>query len=352
NYSRHLSGRAPGEAPATLIDYFPENFITFVDESHVTLPQIGGMFKGDRSRKESLVEHGFRLPSALDNRPLFFKEFLQKTGHKIFVSATPGDYELKTAASEFELINRPTGLLDPWIDVRPSAGQMDDLISEINLTVKSGSRILVTTLTKKMAEDLTEYLLKNNIKVNYLHSDIETIERVEIIKALRAGDTDVLVGINLLREGLDIPEVALVAILDADKTGFLRSRRSLIQTAGRAARNVNGKVIMYADRYSNAMQECIRDTERKRRIQKAFNKKNNITPRSIKKEIDNILERTTPVKQAGFLKGTDIPRDRKKIKPLIKKLDLEMKLAADNLEFEKAIELREKIAALKKSLKL
>lgn len=351
NYSRHLSGRAKGETPSTLFDYFPDDFLLFVDESHVTLPQVHGMYNGDQSRKQSLVEYGFRLPSALDNRPLFFEEFVLKAPHYIFVSATPGQWERDISTACAELINRPTGLLDPIIEVRPSEGQIDDLLSEINKTIAMGFRVLVTTLTKKMSEDLTTYLKDHQIKTSYLHSDIDTIERVEILMDLRSGKVDVLVGINLLREGLDLPEVALVAILDADKIGFLRSKSALIQTSGRASRNQNGRVIMYGDRVSDAMQGCIDETKRRRLIQENFNRENDIVPTTIVKALTDILDvpgrkgKGDGSEEKNYLSRTKNASDAKKE---IKTLEFKMKLAADEMNFEEAIAIREQIRELKK----
>jgi excinuclease ABC subunit B len=349
NYSRHLTGRQPGEPPPTLLSYFPDDFLLIIDESHVTVPQIGGMYRGDRSRKETLVEYGFRLPSALDNRPLNFDEFEATLNQTIYVSATPAAFELgKSQGAVVEQLIRPTGLMDPAIIVRPARTQVDDLLEEIRKRVERRERVLVTTLTKRMAEDLTEYYQDLNVKVRYLHSDIETIERVEIIRQLRMGQFDVLVGINLLREGLDLPEVSLVAILDADKEGFLRSDRSLIQTIGRAARNVNGTVILYADSTTESMQRAIEETERRRRLQAAFNKKHGITPQSIVKALGSPLVRiydadyveiplaAEPATKYGV---TELPRQ-------IRKLQKEMKQAAERLEFEKAAELRDRIRAL------
>ncbi len=353
NYSRYLSGRDEGERPAVLLDFFPENFLTFIDESHVTIPQIRGMYEGDRSRKLSLVNYGFRLPSALDNRPLFFGEFESLLDKTIFVSATPGDEELERSKQVVEQIIRPTGLLDPVIEVRPTEGQVDDLIGEVKRRIKLGERTLITTLTKKMAEDLTDYLLELGLKVRYLHSEIETIERVEILKALREGEFDILVGINLLREGLDLPEVSLIIILDADKIGFLRSSTSLIQTIGRAARNVNGRVIMYADSMTDAMREAIEETRRRRKIQEEYNRKHGITPRTIKKSIQDILIRKSGLRRDSeklsidvLKKGFNIlvPRERKM---LIRRLEVEMLELAKNLEFEKAAVVRDEIKRLK-----
>ncbi len=354
NYSRHLSGRKEGERPAVLLDYFPENFLTFIDESHVTLPQIGAMYRGDRSRKENLVNFGFRLPSALDNRPLKYEEFDEMVPQRIYVSATPGDRELEESSQIVEQIIRPTGLLDPAISVRPTEGQIEDLYGEIIARIKRKERVLITTLTKKMAEDLTDYLLGLDLKVRYLHSDIDTVERVEILQGLRSGDFDVLVGINLLREGLDLPEVSLVAILDADKIGFLRSTQSLIQTIGRAARNAAGEVIMYADVESPAMSVAIEETERRRAIQQAYNEKHGITPKTIKKAVQTIIERERDEKteaesteveviKAGY--NLLIEKDRNK---LIRRLEKEMFEAAKSMEFERAAVLRDEIASIKK----
>ncbi|MBI4978761.1 MAG: excinuclease ABC subunit UvrB [Spirochaetes bacterium] len=356
NYSRPLSGRKEGERPACLLDYFPKEFLTVVDESHVTLPQVRGMYFGDRSRKQTLVDFGFRLPSALDNRPLIFKEFESIIHERIYVSATPSDYELSLSGTPIEQVIRPTGLVDPMIEVKPCEGQIDHLLGEISRTVKSGARVLVTTLTKKMAEDLTQYLSENGVLVRYLHSDIETIERVEIIRDLRLGVFNVLIGINLLREGLDMPEVSLVAILDADKVGFLRSATSLIQTVGRAARNVEGRVIMYADRMSDAMEKCIRETQRRREKQTAYNEANGITPKTIIKKVQDIVEREVVVEKQlaihfdfrRFADENKLDPDKDK-KRYLAALEAEMHKAAGNLEFEKAIELREKIASLGKS---
>lgn len=350
NYSRHLSGRSEGQPPATLLDYFPEDFITFIDESHVTVSQIGGMYNGDRSRKQSLVDYGFRLPSALDNRPLYTEEFFTKTGPVVFVSATPGDFELDKSSQISELIIRPTGLLDPVIEVRGTEGQIDDLLSEINKTVSEGNRVLVTTLTKKMSEDLTAYLRERDVKVQYLHSNIETIERVEILKSLRSGTINVIVGINLLREGLDLPEVALVAILDADKIGFLRSHRALIQTSGRASRNVGGRVIMYADKMSDAMAHCIEETKRRRAIQEAHNTRYGIIPQTIIKPVEDILIRSERDKKRRI--ETPEINNRQEASALLKKLDFEMKTAADELDFEKAIALRNEIEKIKRVYKI
>lgn len=346
NYSRVLSGRKPGSSPYTLLDYFPKDFLLFVDESHVTLPQVRGMFAGDRARKENLIEYGFRLPSALDNRPLNFDEFYDRINQAVFVSATPGDMELEKSAVVAEQVIRPTGLLDPEISVRPIDGQMDDLVSEINLRVAKKERILVTTLTKKMAEDLTAYFETMGIKVRYMHHDVDTVERMKIIRELRLGEFDVLVGINLLREGLDIPEVSLVAILDADKAGFLRSERSLIQTIGRAARNSQGTVIMYADSVTPQMEYAIRETERRRSIQDNYNKEHNITPKTITKKVAEILEISKHNDEDIYnSKGKRLtPAEKQK---LIEALTKEMKAAAKLLEFEHAAYLRDKINKLK-----
>lgn len=347
NYSRVLSGRAPGSMPYTLLDYFPKDFVIFIDESHVTLPQARGMYGGDRSRKEALIEYGFRLPSALDNRPLKFDEFMDKLKQIVCVSATPGDLEKSESALIAEQVIRPTGLLDPEIDVRPVEGQIDDLIGEINARTAKGQRVLVTTLTKKMAEDLTAYLEKTGIKVRYMHHDVDTIERMEIIRDLRKGEFDVLVGINLLREGLDIPEVSLVAILDADKEGFLRSETSLVQTIGRAARNAEGKVIMYADEVTDSMQKAIQETYRRREIQQRYNTEHGITPQTIRKEIRDVLEISVTDKKNG--KGGK-KMSRKETEAAIAKLTAEMREAARLLEFEHAAYLRDKIAKLKETL--
>jgi excinuclease ABC subunit B len=349
NYSRHLTLRPPGSTPYTLIDYFPEDFLIVIDESHVTLPQIRGMFNGDKARKEVLVNHGFRLPSALDNRPLMFDEFEKHIHNIIFVSATPGPYEIEHTPAMIEQIIRPTGLLDPIIEVRPIEGQIDDLIGEIQDRVKSNERVLVTTLTKKMSEDLTDYLKEIGIKVNYLHSEVKTLDRIEIIRELRLGKYDVLVGINLLREGLDIPEVSLVTILDADKEGFLRSERSLIQTIGRAARNANGKVIMYADKMTNSMEIAISETKRRRAIQEEYNEKHGITPKTIQKDIRAVIRATHAAEEqedykptAAFGKMSKKERDR-----LIHDMEKEMKEAAKALDFERAAELRDLLFELK-----
>ena len=344
NYSRVLSGRKPGSAPYTLLDYFPDDFVLFVDESHVTLPQVRGMYAGDHARKKTLIDFGFRLPSAFDNRPLNFDEFYERVNQAVFVSATPGDFEKEKSAEIAQQIIRPTGLLDPEISVRPTDGQLDDLISEINLRTAKKQRVLVTTLTKKMAEDLTDYFENMNIKVRYMHHDIDTVERMEIVRDLRLGEFDVLVGINLLREGLDIPEVSLVAILDADKEGFLRSERSLIQTIGRAARNSEGTVIMYADSVTPSMKKAITETNRRREIQQQYNKEHGIVPKTIVKKVNEILEISTHSND----EDTNIKKLTKAEKlQLIDSLTKEMKAAAKLLEFEHAAYLRDKINKLK-----
>lgn len=349
NYSRHISGRQAGSPPYTLLDYFPDDFITIIDESHVSVPQIGAMYNGDRSRKETLVEYGFRLPSAFDNRPLTFSEFEKRMNQVVYVSATPAKYEREKSAVIVEQIIRPTGLIDPEIVVKPVKGQIDDLIGEINQRVVKGHRVLVTTLTKKMAEDLTDYLDGFDIKVKYLHSDIDTLERMEIIRDLRLGVFDVLVGINLLREGLDLPEVSLVAILDADKEGFLRSETSLIQTVGRAARNVEGKVIMYADKITESMRKAISETNRRRSVQQRFNEENNITPQSIVKRVYSIVEGTKVADdETPYMTQSSI--DLRNIHRTIELLTEDMKAAAAELKYEKAAELRDKIRALEKKL--
>jgi excinuclease ABC subunit B len=343
NYSRVMAGREPGSAPCTLLDYFPKDFLLFVDESHVTLPQVRSMYAGDQARKKSLVDFGFRLPSAYDNRPLTFDEFYHHVDQAVFVSATPGDWELSKASQVVEQVIRPTGLLDPEIFVKPTDGQIDDLISEINLRAEKKERVLVTTLTKKMAEDLTSYLQGMGIRVRYMHHDIDTVERMEIIRDLRLGEFDVLVGINLLREGLDIPEVSLVAILDADKEGFLRSERSLIQTSGRAARNVSGKVIMYADTVTPSMEAAIRETNRRRELQIAYNQEHGITPKTIQKKVSEILEISTHKEDKKKKKKYLSPIERHQ---MIEQLTREMKAAAKLLEFEHAAFLRDKIKDL------
>ena len=346
NYSRHLSQRQPGSRPYTLIDYFPDDFMLFVDESHVSIPQVGGMYEGDRSRKQNLVDFGFRLPSALDNRPLKFPEFEKLIKQTIYVSATPGPYEMeKTGGKVVEQIIRPTGLLDPLIDVRPVENQIDDLIENIHQIIDKNERVLVTTLTKRMAEDLTDYLSENGIKVKYLHSDIKTIERSEIIRDLRLGKFDVLVGINLLREGLDLPEVSLIAILDADKEGFLRSETSLIQTIGRAARNSKGHVIMYADKITRSMKKAIDETERRRKIQTEFNEKHGIIPTTIKKNIAEIIQVTKSTENVEEVKEEF---SQEQIENIIINLETEMYKAAEELDFEKAAQIRDQIAKMKR----
>ena len=344
NYSRHLALRDEGVTPTCLIDFMPEDFLLVVDESHVTLPQVRGMYNGDRMRKQTLVDYGFRLPSALDNRPLRFEEFESKINNAIYVSATPGDYELEKAGTVTEQIIRPTGLLDPIVEVRPTDGQIDDIIGEINNRIKLNERVLITTLTIRMSEELTNYLKELNIKVAYLHNEIKTLERLKIIHDLRSGVYDVVVGINLLREGIDIPEVSLICILDADKQGFLRSSRSLIQTIGRAARNENGKVLMYADTYSEAMNIAIEETNRRRSIQDKYNKENNITPRTIQKEIKEVI--SNQVKKDNKTKMS-----KKEMISTIEKVEEEMRLAAKNLDFERAMELRDILFELKGEVK-
>jgi len=354
NYSRHIFGREAGERPAVLIDYFPEDFLLIIDESHVTVPQLGAMYEGDRSRKLTLVEHGFRLPSALDNRPLRFGEFESLINQAIFVSATPAEYEIEKSNQVVEQIIRPTGLLDPRIEIRPSRHQIDDLVREINYRVKQKERVLVTTLTKRMAEDLSQYLSNLGIKVTYLHSEVQTLERVEILRNLRAGEFDVLVGINLLREGLDLPEVSLVAILDADRIGFLRSATSLIQIAGRAARHINGTVLMYAERVSDAMEQAINETNRRRKIQEEFNKTHGIVPQSIQKQVVDILQRKKKEKQDVSRQDLNVlqkqynllnPQDRKRY---IRELEREMVNASRDLDFERAIIFRDEIERIKR----
>ncbi|TYS69918.1 excinuclease ABC subunit UvrB [Sutcliffiella horikoshii] len=350
NYSRHLTLRPAGSTPYTLMDFFPEDFLLVIDESHVTLPQIRGMFNGDQARKQVLVDHGFRLPSAKDNRPLRFEEFEKKTAQLVYVSATPGPYELEHTPKMVEQIIRPTGLLDPIIEVRPIKGQIDDLIGEIHQRVEKDERVLVTTLTKKMSEDLTAYLKELGIKVAYLHSEIKTLERIEIIRELRMGKHDVLIGINLLREGLDIPEVSLVTILDADKEGFLRSERSLIQTIGRAARNSNGKVIMYANKITKSMDIAINETKRRREIQEAYNQEHGITPTTIKKKVPELIRATFVAEEDGNYEGkvpTLRPKNKKEREKLIESMEQEMKDAAKALDFERAAELRDLILELK-----
>ncbi len=362
NYSRHFDGRAPGEAPYTLLDYFPDDFVVFADESHVTIPQVGGMYEGDRSRKDTLVEHGFRLPSARDNRPLTFDEFLSRIGQRLFISATPGAYERRESDTIAEQIIRPTGLVDPEVVVRPTKGQIDDLMEQIRLRTAAGQRVLVTTLTKKMSEDLTDYLLENGVRVRYLHSDIDTVERVAILRNLRLGEFDVLVGINLLREGLDLPEVSLVAILDADKEGFLRSSTSLIQTIGRAARNVDGQVVMYADNSTDAMRIALDETDRRRDKQLAYNAEHGIDPQTVRKRVGDIIAavRAEELGEAyrpdesvgragtGAVDATELPRED--LAALIRRLEEEMQEAAGQLRFEYAARLRDELADLKREL--
>ena len=352
NYSRHLTGRAPGDPPYTLLDYFPPDFLVIIDESHMTIPQLGAMYAGDKSRKDSLIEHGFRLPSAYDNRPLVFEEFEEKINQVIFVSATPGPYELEHSEQIVEQVVRPTGLVDPEVEVRPVRGQIDDLLAQIQERVKKNQRVLVTTLTKRMAEDLTDYLREMGAKVRYLHSEINTLERMQIIRDLRLGEFDVLVGINLLREGLDLPEVGLVAILDADKEGFLRSERSLIQTIGRAARNVEGKVIMYADVITDSMARAISETNRRRKLQMEYNRRHGITPETVKKAVRDVIQATRvaekreeylPDKAVGELSGKELER-------WIKKVEKDMQAAARELAFERAAELRDLLFELKKQV--
>ena len=361
NYSAHIDGRSPGERPFTLLDYFPEDFLVVLDESHVAIPQLHGQHEGDRSRKLTLIEHGFRLPSAADNRPLRFDEFINRVGQVVLVSATPGNWERENSTRVVEQIVRPTGLIDPEVIVRPTEGQIDDLLEMISKRVESEQRILVTTLTKKMAEDLTDYLLEQGVRVRYLHSDIDTIERIEILRDLRLGEFDVLVGINLLREGLDLPEVSLVAILDADKEGFLRSETSLIQTIGRAARNVDGQVIMYADKITGSMERALNETKRRRELQTKYNKENGIDPQTIRKAVSDILEMVRPgaisskpknknkraIKLADEL--SDMPRED--LKRLVHTLEEEMSEAAEELQFEYAARLRDEIKELRREIR-
>lgn len=352
NYSRHLDGRAPGEPPYTLLDFFPDDFIVFVDESHVTIPQIHGMYEGDMSRKRTLVEYGFRLPSALDNRPLKFEEFLDRVPQMICVSATPGPWELSVSSQVVEQIIRPTGLVDPELVVKPSEGQIDDLIEEIRKRVEKKERVLVTTLTKRMAENLTDYLLETGLKVRYLHSEIDTLDRVEIIRDLRLGEFDVLVGVNLLREGLDLPEVSLVAILDADREGFLRNERSLIQTIGRASRNVNGQVIMYASEVTESMRRAIRETERRRRLQLEYNREHGINPQTVRKRVSDIMDMVLlPDERPSHRRRWKEEMNPEEIESLIHGLEDEMRIAAEDLRFEYAARLRDEIAELKKRLR-
>jgi excinuclease ABC subunit B len=359
NYARHIEGRGPGTKPNTLIDYFPDDFLVVCDESHVGVPQLNGMYEGDMSRKRTLVEHGFRLPSALDNRPLRFDEFLDAVGQVVFMSATPGPFEQRVSGTTAEQIVRPTGLVDPEVVVRPTKGQIDDLMEEIRTRTEAGQRVLVTTLTKKMAENLTDYLLGSGVRVRYLHSDIDTVERIEIIRDLRLGEFDVLVGINLLREGLDLPEVSLVAILDADKEGYLRSQTSLIQTIGRAARNVDGQVIMYADEVTDSMQRAISETQRRRMIQLAYNRENNIDPQSIRKAVSDILieglgrrarDGTVPTKSKSR-RSEPFGGSPDELKRLVLQLQEEMHQAAEDLRFEYAARIRDEIADLRRELR-
>ncbi|HEY3210814.1 MAG TPA: excinuclease ABC subunit UvrB [Actinomycetota bacterium] len=359
NYSRHLDGRAPGEAPYTLLDYFPEDWLCVIDESHVTVPQLHGMYEGDMSRKQTLVEFGFRLPSALDNRPLRFEEFTEKVQQVVFMSATPGPYELRVSEQVVEQIVRPTGLIDPEVEVRPTKGQVDDLIEEIRRRTEKGDRILVTTLTKKMAEDLTDYLIEMGLRVRYLHSEIDTIQRIEILRDLRLGEFDVLVGINLLREGLDLPEVSLVAILDADKEGFLRSETSLIQTIGRAARNVDGKVLMYADTVTDSMKHAISETNRRRKIQMEYNEEHGIDPQTIRKKVSDILlalqgdpsrRALTPERGRRRRPAEHAEMPREELERLIQSLEEEMHEAARDLRFEYAARLRDEVQEYRKEL--
>jgi excinuclease ABC subunit B len=355
NYSRILEGRAPGTHPFTLLDYFPSDFVVFVDESHQTIPQLGGMYEGDRSRKQTLVDFGFRLPSALDNRPLRFDEFLQKVPQLVLVSATPGPWEERHATRVAEQLIRPTGIVDPEVDLRPTRNQIDDLLAEIRRREAAGERTLVTTLTKKMAEDLTDYLLESGVKARYLHSEIDTLERIQIVRELRLGEYDVLVGVNLLREGLDLPEVSLVAILDADKEGFLRGRTSLIQTIGRAARNVNGRVLLYADKQTEAIRDAVDETNRRRAVQLAYNEEHGITPESIQKGVSDIAEflsleaPTVPGRRrrgAAKVEGMD----RAELEKLVVTLEEEMFAAAEELRFEYAAKLRDEIKDLRREL--
>lgn len=351
NYSRYLTGKNAGEEPDTLIDYFPDDLVVFLDESHISVPQINGMYKGDRARKQSLIDNGFRLPSAFDNRPLKFEEFFAKVPQAVYISATPSDYEIEQSKGEIvEQLIRPTGVVEPSIDIRPTENQIDDLMDEIKVRVAKKERVLVTTLTKKMAEELTDYYLDYGIKIKYMHSDIDTIERTEIIRGLRKGEFDVLVGINLLREGLDIPEVSLVAILEADKEGYLRSRRSLIQTMGRAARNVEGSVILYADRMTDSMKEAITEVERRRKIQEQYNKENGINPKSIKRKIDAALVDYELEKEEEVKKVAKNYKNTKEIEKEVKKMEKKIKELSEELNFEEAIKVRDKMNELKKVL--
>nr|MBA3430157.1 excinuclease ABC subunit UvrB [Actinomycetota bacterium] len=357
NYSRHIEGRAAGSRPNTLLDYFPDDYLVIVDESHVGIPQLNGMYEGDMSRKRTLVEHGFRLPSALDNRPLRFDEFLDKVNQVIMMSATPSPFELRMSGAPVEQLVRPTGLVDPEVQIRPTKGQIDDLMDEIRKRTEAGQRVLVTTLTKKMAEDLTDYLLESGVRVRYLHADIDTVERIEIIRDLRLGEFDVLVGINLLREGLDLPEVSLVAILDADKEGYLRSKTSLIQTIGRAARNVDGQVILYADEVTDSMRNAISETERRRKIQLDYNSEHGIDPQSIRKAVSDILisgfgHRASTVPEKSKSRRRDpIGGGPDELKRLILQLEEEMHQAAADLRFEYAARIRDEIADLRRELR-
>ena len=356
NYSRIIDERAPGSPPHTLIDYFPDDFVVFVDESHQTIPQLGGMYEGDRSRKQTLVDHGFRLPSALDNRPLRFEEFLSRVGQLVMVSATPGDFERGSSVRTVEQIVRPTGIVDPEVRVRETRNQIDDLMNEVRRRAEAGERTLVTTLTKKMAEDLTAYLLEHGFRVRYLHSEIDTLERIQIIRDLRLGEYDVLVGVNLLREGLDLPEVSLVAILDADKEGFLRGETSLIQTIGRAARNVRGTVLMYADRETEAMRAAIRETDRRREIQLAYNREHGITPETVQKGISDISDflamesRATPARRRRAQRDGEAIRSPAELEKLIVELEEEMLAAAEDLRFEEAARIRDELKELRRDL--
>ena len=352
NYSRYLSGKRPGETPDTLFEYFPKDFLLFIDESHITVPQVRGMYNGDRARKEALVENGFRLKAALDNRPLKFEEFREKSNQTVFISATPGDFEIEVSDNNIaEQLIRPTGIVDPEIEIRPTKNQVDDLLDEIRKRVAKKERVLVTTLTKKIAEELTEYYIELGVKVKYMHSDIDTLERIEIIRALRKGEIDVIIGINLLREGLDIPEVSLVAIMEADKEGFLRSRRSLVQTIGRAARNVEGRVILYADIMTDSMKEAIIETERRRKIQKEYNVYNNIDPKSIVKEIaEDLINLDYGIEDKKFENDKKVFRSKADIEKEITKLEKKIKKLVEELDFEQAIVLRDEMLKLKELL--
>ncbi|HMD43523.1 MAG TPA: helicase-related protein, partial [Candidatus Acidoferrum sp.] len=355
NYSRHLSGRLPGEAPPTLLDYLPQDYVLFADESHVSMPQVRGMYHGDRSRKQTLVDYGFRMPSALDNRPLTFEEFEHRMSQTIYVSATPGPYELTKAGGVIiEQVIRPTGLIDPQVEVRPVKGQVDDLLEEIRIRAEKRERVLVTTLTKRMAEDLSEYFSEIGVKCRYLHAEVETLDRIKILRDLRKGEFDVLIGINLLREGLDLPEVSLVAILDADKEGYLRSATSLIQTMGRCARHIDGRAILYADRHTNSMNEAIGETNRRRAKQEAYNRENNITPMSIIKSVDMELARiveadyvTIPLDTTELDKAASNVKSEEQLAELLQQMETQMREAAKKFEFEKAAQLRDRIRALK-----